>query len=85
MKLTEAQLPFRDKPFEVFNVSNWLQMIIGVLVLVVIFSIVKPIWERISQRIPVIGQQAAPWPIASGNEHVERADDPAAPIVRILQ
>ncbi len=88
MKLTEAQLPFRDRPFQLLSIQSWFQMALGVLALVVIFALVRPLWERITGIVPGMQGMAAPWPLAqagAANERVEVAADPVTPVVRILQ
>jgi len=88
MKLTEAQLPFRDRPFQLLSIQSWIQMALGVLALVVIFALVRPLWDRLAGIVPGMHGMAAPWPLAqagAGAERVEVAADPVTPVVRILQ
>jgi len=88
MKLTEAQLPFRDRPFQLLSIQSWIQMALGVLALVVIFALVRPLWDRLAGIVPGMQAMAAPWPLAqagAATERVEVAADPVTPVVRILQ
>jgi len=88
MKLTEAQLPFRDRPFQLLSIQSWIQMALGVLALVVIFALVRPLWDRLAGIVPGMHGMAAPWPLAqdgAATERVEVAADPVTPVVRILQ
>ena len=88
MKLTEAQLPFRDRPFQLLSIQSWIQMALGVLALIVIFALVRPLWDRLAGIVPGMHGMAAPWPLAqagAGAERVEVAADPVTPVVRILQ
>lgn len=87
MKLSEAQLPFRDRPFQVFSITSWVQMALGILALMVVFTLVRPIWERIQGMVsPLAGRiVAVPSPMFPAGQTAEYAEDPIEPVVRILQ
>ena len=85
MKLTEAQLPFRDKPMNILSISSWFSMILGVLMLVVVFALVRPVWDAITARVaPLAGHPPLGW-LGAGRERIEVGEDPATPAVRMLQ
>lgn len=86
MKLSEAQLPFRDRPVQLFSLTSWVQMTLGVLMLLVVFTFVQPLWARLQGILsPAMARVGArPAQAIFPGQHIERADDQVTPIISVL-
>lgn len=86
MKLSEAQLPFRDRPVQLFSLTSWVQMVLGVLMLLVVFTFVQPLWVRLQGLLaPAMGRVGAiPTQAVFPGQHIERANDPVTPVISVL-